>query len=83
MAVLSHPLGRAVSTPRDPRVEPRAGDVVQSETHTLEVFSRHPEGWVLFWRHNRAKGSLAQNSYRLSSWRDIAKHCTIIHVAEG
>jgi hypothetical protein len=69
--------------PRDPRVEPRVGDVVRNDTITLEVSSRQPEEFVSFWRHNSANGDFGQSCYRLSSWRDIAKHCTIINVAEG
>lgn len=59
---------------RDPRVEPRAGDVLQSHS-LIAVISRTPR-WVVFERDN------LRLAMRLTQWKKQMRAATIIH-AEG
>lgn len=69
---------------RDPRVDPRVGDVLRNKENSIALQVSSVDtfiGWVEFWRHD--KSGSRRRDYRLASWQDVAKHYRVIHVAEG
>lgn len=75
---------------RDPRVDPRATDVlqwvdleagVQHGTHTYTVRARYPRH--VHASHRWPDGVETHGHYWLYEWRAIARTATILHTAEA
>ena len=71
--------------PRDPRVEPRAGDVVENAaSYTCRVGDRHKShGIDCVHFYELTRGMSWQFVMTIEEWRQKFFTATIIHVAEG
>ena len=63
---------------RDPRIEPRAGDVVGVNTQTWYV-TKSSGDWVCY----EVNGLWLNYSLDRADWAKTVQDATIIHVAEG
>lgn len=67
---------------RDPRVEPRAGDVVAAYSAIFTITSVAADGFIEFTRRGSGKYSSEPGELPLSQWKHEFATATIIH-AEG
>lgn len=64
---------------RDPRTDPRPGDVLHHDGATIAPHFVNRDGVVCFNRYGSKEGRYC---YGLGEWRDLAKHATIVRTAD-